>query len=87
MIFGILCRKLFYPTFKKKCSIHREVELIQTLKGQNNFCYRILFNLLLEVPIQSIEMPIGTNNGDVGTYRNKLKMFIIRYLEVLGWIK
>jgi len=56
-------------------------QFIQALKGQNNFCDRILFNLLLEVPIQSIEIPIGKYNWDVGTYRNKLKNVYYKVAE------
>lgn len=76
---------------RKNCSIYREIEFanilrlleqfIQALKSRNNFCNRVLFNLLLEVPIRSIDIPKGTNNWDVGTYRNKLKNVYYKVAE------
>ena len=66
----------------KKHFLRSNSNLLEQWKVRIIFETKCFFNLLLEVPSRSnalerLNLPIGTNNSDVETYRNKLEKSMV----------
>ena len=81
MYIGILFLKVFLPTVIKN-------SFFKHLNGQNNFWNRIShYGRFLRsiMYIRTTKMPIGTDNCDVKTYRNKLENIFSSLMYNVFW--